>query len=305
MATTAKPVAKPKAARYVSPLIDPEASGLDQLTINVHGVPGAGKTWAALSASDYWPAKIPPAAPVTLEDTIHIAWDHGALSGAQAKRIRCAAEHNGNALIGSGKAKDPIHAMGLILGDVGKHCVADEAIKVVIVDTITALDLAVNAHFFAPNNVPIARGTGEVNTQAIYGRILDAHRAFAAALVRLPPRVTVICLFHSQPLVDARDPAQKTAQSLVRLSEAVTVIPSVTGKARDLYLANASVEFACCPTDPPKGSKAEPERRLWTIPHQSGGTTGLRTKNRFQGILGDWEPANLNKILAKIRAAAE
>src|SRR3990167_6353947 len=68
----------------------------EQVLINLHGQPTSGKTWAALSASAYWPAdagtRAKESKPVLLRDVLYIGHDANGIVGAHARKIRAAYE---------------------------------------------------------------------------------------------------------------------------------------------------------------------------------------------------------------------
>ena len=79
-----------------------ETSGtddLDEIAINIHGAATAGKTWFALSASDFWPknmaARTLKSKWVDLKDVLYVAWDRGGLVGLlpQPRPVRPVLRH--------------------------------------------------------------------------------------------------------------------------------------------------------------------------------------------------------------------
>ena len=57
-------------------------TALKTSNILVHGPPGVGKTFLSLTASDQWPAELPPKKHVVLTDIAHFAFDSQAVLAA-------------------------------------------------------------------------------------------------------------------------------------------------------------------------------------------------------------------------------
>ncbi len=306
-----KPVTKKETALVDSEIFDhDEANVREPMIFLLYGKPGAGKTTAAQSASQYWPDEFPAKKPVMLRDTMQISWDPAGRVGVRAGNVRCAYNVNAVSLMAQRRKsasdnaveqKDILDIMSRVTDEVQRIVAIDDNVTMVIDDTITFLNAYLNAHWSHPDRIPLNRDQDE-DTQAMFGKILRWHTIYLTSRLLLPADVVSWFLFHGKSLqesVEIKNKKERKHQQMVRMTNDVTALPSITGGALDLYTGAASVEFAMIPTQPPVGSKAKSERRCYTEPHE-----GYRAKNRLpEGILSTYELPPLKNTIAKIAKA--
>ena len=272
---------------------------LQNIIFNIHGPAGGGKTFAACSASKYWPAQWPPKKPTILRDIMHIGWDKAALVGLAQAKVKVAYRVDVPKLIADGKAADVLEASEIVMNEAIRICQKDPQIKICINDTITRMDKFLNAFWFSEGNV-IRTNSGDEDTRRTYLALFRTHHEYQAAFTLLP--VQNIFCFHSMVLEaptegkEEQRKATRARQDILRLNKDTYIVPEITGKSAGVYLGDSSTEFACLPARNPRTNKIE----RWLYPL---GSQGYRGKNRFQDILGEKEPANLRKLLDRIERA--
>ena len=298
--------------------IDPSLDLVEQILVNIHGPSSSGKTIAALTASQYYPKSgipLPKGKKIMLRDVCHVGWDAAALIGAKSCGLCVAYPINVPHLLSKGRksakdneivfksAEDILDAFDRINDSIDEIVSKDHNITLTIDDTVSRMDRYLVAFWSHDDNIPVAYKDGKEidDTQGMYRKIFLNHHQYQARRICLPGDVRSIFLFHCRVIGDEGDDAklkksERGKKKLIRLSKDVAIVPQITGQGLDLYTNDASIEFACLPSTPTKGNL--PERRLWTVP-----SDGYRTKNRFQHLFKECEPAHMGKIFDKIRAA--
>lgn len=292
-----------KSSPYISSDVFESNTSADSghMIINIHGKSTSGKTFAACSASEYWPKNIPNKKPITLRDTLHIGWDRAATVGLRAEKIKMGYMVDVPSLL-SVPDNDLESVMDGLCAEVHRLVNEDENIKVVIHDTATRMDKFLLDYHFHPDNIPTSRRDNAPDTMAAFGNVLRAHSRYQTAMTMLPAGVISIFLFHQrvieEPVMgkDNVKKEQRQKQDLLRTSSDVSVIPDITGQAKNLYLNDASLEFTC-------KKKQMGKNVTRVLCHQ--GADGARGKSRFEHILEDEEPIDLYGILQRIENACK
>jgi hypothetical protein len=278
------------------------SANLSDMVINIHGHPTAGKTWAACSASAYWPkdfSKIPKSG-ILLRDVLHNGWDKAALVGLLEHNIRVAYAVDIPALIRRYKG-DLMGAIQEVINETHRIVDEDEEIKVAITDTATRMDKYFQAFWNHRDNVPLDRNNNP-DQWAMYRAIRDTHHLYQSNMTMLPEGVLSIFCFHQKVLEetsmgkDSQKKADKARKTMFKMgNQQVNVVPDIVGQSLNVYTADASLELVC--TSSPNG-KGGFNRALYPVV-----IDGQRAKNRFEKTLVGKQPADLGAILRKLRRA--
>lgn len=265
---------------------------------NIHGHPGSGKTFAALQASAFWPEDLEAheasGETIYLDDVVYIEWDRGGALGILPYGIRLKYHVSmADLVFEKGDLVDSIEKMSNDLYELVKE---DHNIKYVIHDTVSRMDSMIESYCFEPKNICRTR-EGDEDGQRTYGKVAGIHHQYQRSFITLPDRLTNIFLFHQKVMEDRKkEPEGKKRKDLILKmgDQTIRVVPGITGKAANVYLADCSVEFVCQAI----GVKDNLKRWLY-----SATVEGQRAKNRLQGVFDTREPAHMGKIIAKARKA--
>jgi len=278
--------------------------GLDDLLVNIHGVPGSGKTWAALSASNYWPKD--PAKntkPVVLKDTIHIGWDRGGLVGVLPHKIRPAYCVDMPAVLAACKG-DIMKSCERVINDTSELVNKHPEIRLIVHDTCTRMDRYFVAFWMDPKNMPTNR-QDVTDTRAAYGKIRDTHHLYQSSMLQTRAGITSVFLFHQKVLEEAaggKEDARRAAiarQAITKLGDQlVNVVPDITGQSLNVYTADASLELVAVTTAVPN-TPGQFAYWLYPVVHR-----GQRAKNRFRSVIADKQPADLGALISRVRKSA-
>lgn len=273
-------------------------NSLVNMVINMHGVPGGGKTFAALSASKFWPKTLQrQKKKLVLEDTLVVGWDPAATIGLLQYNMRVRYDINMVNVLNKHEG-DVLNATSAMADEVDRLVNADPGLSLLIHDTVTTFNTKMGVYWLSDDHCPISQRTGKQDTQAAYGKILRGNLEYADGMTNLPDGVTSIFLFHQEVIGESKNETQKLKQDQARMSQnSVNVIPSVIGKGLGPYTANASMELVCAKSPVP-GKKGQ--FQYWIYPDE---VRSQRTKNRFASILTEKQPAHLGKLLDKVRKA--
>lgn len=271
---------------------------LDGIIINIYGPPGAGKTWAALTLSEYWPEDIAERTTdsnkIVLEDIIHVGFDSAALAGLVCHNVTVKYAYNFAAMIQELGFET---ATETLIDEVASILDEDKSIKGVIYDTITTADGYSLAHWEHPDVCPSTYRGGErvPDTRRMFGLHLAWHRAFQTASSQVPADTSIINLFHEKYLDDSGD---NTAAAKARKIGDVSVntVPATTGSAWQYYTASSSLELAIIKSTSKRGGKVIYDRKLYPYTYD-----GKRTKNRFEHLLQKPLDPNLKQLLNLIK----
>lgn len=281
---------------------------------------GVGKTFCGATASQYFPDVLPSPEtvksadfePIELKDMLHVACDVGAVDGFAAKGLRCPAIDLVDLLTPPRDGEEKIHAQDILqaISWIVETCkvAATEGTDYIIVDTVSMLDRFIVNYWKDDENIPKTwnrKLQAEIpDTQAMWGCVADTHFRLWQSLVFLPVK-QVIFLCHARTnetelsVVEGRGKAGARQTAKAAASNAAgenTIIPRISGSAREVYTANVSLQLAM--TAEQKLGTTQYTRRLH--PYYAEG--GYQTKNRYQGTLEETEAANLKKLFDKIAA---
>ena len=269
------------------------------MIFNIHGHPGSGKTFAALQASESWPKDL-AAHKATgkiahLDDLVYVEWDRQGAVGIMPHGIRLKYRVSMTDL--AFEKGDLVDAMAKMSKDLYALVQEDQNIKYVVHDTVTRMDSMIETYCFDPKRATLDRN-GEVDGQRTYGKVATIHHEYQRSAVTLPDRISNIFLFH-QKVMDERvgeKDAKRRKDLILKMGDQTTrVVPAITGKSANVYLADSSIEFVCKAI----AKKGEDPRR-WLY---AATIDGERAKNRLQGVFDEKEPADMGHIIAKARAA--
>jgi hypothetical protein len=257
-----------------------EESMLARKRIMLHGPPGSGKTFCALTASSKWPIDIEKGA--VLDDLAFFSFDNGALDGLVEYPITLPNVLDLNAWMEE-TGKNILEALNLIVA------VAREFTKipgrVLVVDTVSSMDKIIvqfaEAKDFRSKN-------GEPDPFAMYRYIMGVHRKLYSELAKMNADIIFCC--HSKGLSSEKDDSRSRAGKLAGIYD---IQPNITGQSLDIYTANVSMEAAILASIDPGTKKI----KRWLYPN---GGQGFRGKNRWQRYVMDKEEPNLNKLFTKI-----
>ncbi len=197
---------------------------------------------------------------------------------------------------------DILSALKIVMNDAWDICEKDKNVKSVIGDTVTRLDKFLNNHWFSPKNIP-KNWQGDDDNQQAFMRIFRNHHEFQSAMITLP--VQPIFCFHPmviKELTQGKDNVRKEAKaskSILTMGDTTKIVgPEITGKSKNVYLADAALELYC-------RSFRSPSTGQWKYTVHPNGYNDARGKNRLRGILEDTEEANLRVLLNKVQQAFE
>lgn len=276
----------------------------ERLMFTIHSQPGNGKTFAALTASEQCPKDLTKkqAKKVNINDMVWLSADRGATDGFRERGINVPYVVDLSWLMrapirGEKKpyASNILDALPMLI-DIAYQRVEQGETKWVVVDTVSSIDRLLNTYW--EDNCPRSK-SGAEDRFAMYRMIMKYHSQFYQAMSLFP--CGVIFLAHTKALIEGEDANAKTKAKAAALAGDNDLAPSITGKSLETYTANVSTEFALEAIRAPgwkPGDGYEFARWLYPV-----GGRGYRGKNRFQLALGTKEPADLGRIVEKIRSA--
>jgi hypothetical protein len=291
-----KKTVKPKDTTFEPKLFGSKnIDDIDDMTINLHGDPGSGKTFAALSASKFWPkdlkAQFKSQKKISLEDVLYVGWDRAGLGGLRQYGIDVPLRIDMKAT--AFKYKDLLDAVEAMTDEMTEIFVKKPEVKFNIHDTISRFDdVLVDYVFDTMPTYRFDRQTGEniVDNRATYRTIAACHRRYHHAITDVPAGVLTMCLFHQKVLepVDGMKSEQEK-QLIVKMgNRLVRTVPQMTGQAINAYTADCSLELVCV--------KRGDKRFLYPEVVE-----GQRAKNRFPEVLDGPQEAHMGKLLAKLK----
>jgi hypothetical protein len=267
---------------------DSITTAMDEFSMTIHGPPGHGKTFCALSASKYWPEVFTK--PVALHDILHVGFDRNALAGAAELGIRVPAVDT-RKVLREGGARDMLD----LLSKLGNEIIPDainHGVETVIVDTVSRMDRQLVEYWTI--NCPTSK-SGTPDTRAKWTMLAHTHSRFLSQLRTMPVNLIFCC--HSKALIES-DTKEGQDQALRNRATATPgpddIVPEITGQSLNLYTGDVSMEFVLMASPKALGKGFD----RWLYPY---GAKGFRAKNRWQQTLAEKEEPNLNKLFAKIR----
>lgn len=283
--------------KYARVLEDP----LTGMGINVLGPPASGKTTLACSVSHKWNGAVSQDEPVELDDIIYVAWDPGALISVKQFGYTVKYEINVHALLGDGTFKDVADAADKIVAEVSAIARSDENVVAVIHDTVSKFDAKLASWAFREENQVYGRN-GEPDTRATWGMVSGAHEEYHSAAFEVPPRVLPIFLFHEKAIqapTGSGDSAKvaKAKHEYVNLGDGDLFIqPELTGKAKERYLNDGSLELICMAKPTMSDDPNEYNYQVYPFPIKN-----RRAKSRLRHILKEALEPSLRDIVEKVR----
>jgi hypothetical protein len=270
---------------------------LDELLINLYGPPGSGKTWCALTLSKKWPKDIlaPRKRIITLDDVLHLQWDRAADIGLGPHKVRPKYKLNCAAMVGEyGFPK----ALAHILKDTKEMVHANDKIRVVVHDTVTAMDKYSFAHYRRRTEVSVK--TGKEDVRAVFGNHLQTHLEYQTEMSTMPAGVQAVFLFHEKVVdedsVNKMSKAESAKLKAKKLGDhTVYIFPAGTGSGINYYTNDSSLELFIT-AKKLLDKKGEPKGRYQRELHPIS-SEGRRTKNRFQHLLKESMEPNLRTML--------
>lgn len=257
-----------------------------------HGPPGVGKTFFAATGSKFFPRteeEINDGKKRHLSDILFLTADAGAVDGLSEMKLSVDVLSIKEAI----EILDVPKGITAILEEAKKICEAGKY-SWVVTDTVSVLDKYITEYYdrFSPKTQK-----GDTDTLGMYRLIFNQHKRFHAALSKLPARKHY--LFHSK---FQGGQLQKNEDAIAKKKASTTTadtetFPEVTGQAKSLYVANASIEFVLQASVVPGKGKRKLTR--WVKPF---GGDGFEGKNRFERSLEEKEEPDLYKIIEKIKA---
>jgi hypothetical protein len=273
-------------------------------SINFHGLPGSGKTWAALQLSKDWPKDPFGKKKVELTDIISVGWDREWVIGLLETCVSVKYVIDPRKLMTSPRkgekkrpyAEDILSAQEMILNEIYRIVDADINVNFLMDDTLTRMDKLMLDYYSQPGKMPTSEKTGSDNTQAYYRLMLSSHSYYANERSKIG-NLCCLNVFHSKDLVvEPKHTQKQKARSYITKmgKDEVSFVPAITGQAVDLYTGDATWEFGVVDTKNQKGW----EYTLYPITSP----LGHRGKNRLKKTLPErLSTGELRQYLAKLR----
>lgn len=270
----------------------------------IMGPPGAGKTISAARISELFPherlklrgASLQELPIVTLEDTLHLAFDLGAGSGLQSFRIEVPTLD----MRAVCDKYQPVFAWQKVAELLGKAKQRYPGVKHIIVDTISALDDVMVAWWH--QNMPASSG-GKDDTQQMWTGLAAGHTHWREAFTRAAMAefgTRPIILSHAVPKFKGAGDRGVVAAAKMEAENVNEgdMIPAITGKSGGAWIKHADMVLWCDFEDALTGPLAgKPEGRGYYF---YGHKKGVATKNRFAAVTGEKWEADLSLTLRMI-----
>lgn len=278
------------AALHGSQYVEDSWTMEDWFNMAIHGPPGVGKTFCAMTASRFWPKTLPAPKKVMLEDTLHLAFDANAGAGLKTNRISVPTI-NIKKIISerkqSGKNNTILDALRIVADEM-HNFVDKHGTQNVIADTISMLDKDLNQYW--EEHCPLSK-QGFRDTRQMWQALFTTHKRFHSDLKSL--RANTIMLFHSKAFLEAETEEGKNQLRKALAAGLTEINLDVTGKATNLYTGDSKPIFYMTSRKTLKGF----ERIL----HTTSGSA--LTKATWEDVLEEEEVPNLQLIFGKIKAA--
>ncbi len=296
---------------YSSDIVESSATdGCENVSLGIHGPPGVGKTFCALTASKFWPDNLPAKTLTKLSDVLHVAWDPEAVTGLREvnievptinikKLLRPLTEEEEDARKRGAKvrpyAKTILDAMTIVNKEqlyFAEHANKKYGSCYIIQDTASWLNVQLEKYYITGEGAPRTK-SGAIDTRQGWKSLAGAHSLFISYNMNTP--ANIIYLFHAQANLESdtdEGVAQKKRNDAAGLK---AIVPQITGSSRHSYNASMSATFWMTRKPNIRGNGYS--RTLHT---QEMGDA--QTKNRWAFSLAPEEEAHLGKLFAKIRA---
>lgn len=282
MATpTAAPRGRPAPEDFKLEITTASAQFLVDERLLIFGPPKHGKTWAAMTLSDYWPEGDPllNRKKIKLEDTLLVSLDGKGAAGLNEVHVDVD-------VLDLSPYLTPKHLLKML--DKLQEDLTTQVAKGkknILIDPINELDFAVN-HYWVNNG-------GETKGYDLFRAMLATHKQFGLMVQSLRCTVPIIC--HAKMPSDDNDAANKRkAMSLPENFTSSIIEPDLTGSIKNFYKGISTMILPVFMSKNVKTGKMERN----AYPFGSGPWIG---GSRYQKFLDEVEPANLRAIYDKIR----
>ena len=279
-----------------------DEQSIKNIQIILHGQPGSGKTTTAVSASSYFPDKLPDkkCSKIThkLEDMLFLAYDKGATIGLKERGISV---QQFDVRSFRGDERQWIREFDtrptiFEASEFGLKVLMDEIrgntkIQWVVVDTISALDRDLVTYYL--ENAPLSK-KGEPDTRGAYGLVLCAHKLFHDAVLSLGCGIVYCC--HSMTAGTELSPAQEAVKMTITMPGSPDILPAITGKGALAYKGDSTLELFIH-AQPIPGGKGKLQRWAYPVLHPEH---SAEAKNRMELSLEGKEEPHLGKIIKKL-----
>ena len=265
------------------------ASTLDRAIWGIVGPPGEGKTFLALTASEFWPAELKLGQPeVVLEDLVVFCHDPSGLIGLAPYNIRPSVLVD----MAGFTVEEGAERGHKMLVNLGKQILKPGQHKFIVIDTVSTLASDISNAVW---NAPTMSKGGEIDGIATNKRVREsilqwfaAYEAFAAALGG-----SLFPLFHAKFSQDfAMDKAEdrQLKREATGMDDKVSV--DVIGSAKDALTARCSEIFVL-----QKGVAQFQGKQVVTREVRFA-LKGWNTKSRLQAVFdpNTGYPANLREL---------
>lgn len=259
--------------------IERKLDPLADVHVTLYSPPGEGKTWAAASASDFFPEKFPIEQPVELKDTMWILFDKGGLAGLNEQKVIVPkldlSSISGKELI------DALREIPTILRPEVKN-----GLRYVVGDTITVLDIGLLAYYLE-----------RYDKWDLYNAILKDHRVFFDGIRGL--KLRAIWIFHEKYQMKAGDSAAAQQTAAAAAAKGVELGKSaidISGRAMNFYRGQSSLIL---PVKKIRAGTGENDFQYYVLPRSNEKDCKTRYK-----CLANREPANLRALFKKIEQAS-
>jgi hypothetical protein len=276
--------------------------------ITLHAPPGTGKTVTACSIDPSFPDVLPAEKTVDLDQIAYFGFDDNALEGVFDLNLNVPLSWSlsewmwdggykeaRNPNTGESTAKfnrDITQAMTHVV-NLAYTAVREAGVTACVFDSMSWADKLMRAKFAEMEAAGrFKTPKGKIDPFAKWNAQLNAHTKFYRALSPLPCHLIFVC--HSQA-DNEEDTAKKRASKIPGIYD---ITPAITGKAIEVYTGNVSMEAV-------PGISVDPKTKKETYTLMPKGGKQFRGKCRWKHALNDVEPANLTKLIAKVKASRD
>jgi len=291
---TAKKAVPVKAGTNTNLVVYSDEDTENQEIVLVTGNISAGKTFLAGTASDFWPAKLPAAKMVTLEDMFWLQFDAKATAGFKHNNIKVATFDvnrfmSREELWSQSYRVQPTIVQAIEAGlQAGAEFVAKNGPQSkIVVDTLSKMDYKLFLYHSEKAEKEQQMG-GKENTYRKFDLNLMAHNRFHESIKGLGADIIYCC--HLKAEKQDADKAQAT-----KVIGGASWVPDLIGQAPKYYKSDETLQLVLKATRAPR-SKEVTRRVLIGINDE-----GYESKNRYEGLLPNEMEADLGKIMRLIR----
>lgn len=270
---------------------------LERVRFGVFGPPGSGKTTVAASMSKYWKGPTKQKKITHLSDLYWLSVDQNATACLEALGYRVNEIRLTDGLMRKpkpGEKKDYIAHPLLAYREMLKraYMAIKEGAETIVLDTWSELNATYKAYILDK------MGTEDlsIDNRPLYGTLGDWEEAGLRKLLELPCHIIFLC--HIKEHIDYGDgrASRKRLAALTPHGE-VEFEPDLAGRIAKVYERIVDLGMAIQVRKAP-GKGGQFTRTLCTMTNSEG----YLGKSRFLDILSSEEPADLGKIMQKLKA---